>query len=178
MSAHRSPWTVLLILACGLLLMGCTSPKPYQAPTNTPPFRIDPDASDVVVNNAVNADMVKKIAVEAIHGSLNLAMQGGSAIGVGRMRLEATVDAKADLFLGVMSLVPGVFVFAHMWMPVGYVDVTAKLTIDANGRVYRGAAKQRSDIRFMAGGTDEWYHKAMFGAVQWAFADALANAGN
>lgn len=172
-SRHRVPWLCLL-LAASCQTRSVASPAP--APIHVRPFRIDADASEVAVSNAVNAEAVKRIAIDAIHRSLGVTPQNASTIGVARMRLEATVDAKAEPFLGIVSWVPGFVVFAPMWMPVGYVEVTARLRLDANGALWRGTAKERRDLLCLAAETDRWYDEAVFAAVQAAFADAMANA--
>lgn len=157
------------------LTASCATLEEVSLPRDFPAVQFDEDASELVVENGTNAEEMKKLMVEAMRETLEAAAPSDATFQNARFKGRAKVYATKSPVTGVLAVLPGMVIFAHMWAPVGWIEVDLTLEIDVEGVRYRGRGVAESEQRFMAGGSDQWLNRAAVYAAKRALADAAAN---
>lgn len=156
------------------LTLSCASPEQIRLPPEFPFLRLDEAASELLVENATNADELKAIIIDALRENLE-SSSNSEDLRDARIRGHAKVFAHTHWLLAVASFVPGGLILAFSWAPIGYVEVDLALEIDAEGERYVGRGVAESDQLLQSSVSDLYLRRATRIAAGRALADAAAN---
>jgi len=170
---RRNPPRCALIALCLASLASCKSHDEIPLDPSFPPVQIDEAASELVVENATNAEEMKRIMSEAMRETLEWSNLEGRPRRA-RFKGRAKVYANTNWILGLLSVVPGSMIGASLWLPVGTIEVDFAMELDVEGTRYRGRGVAEFDQFSQGGASDQWFDRAASLAAKKALADAVS----
>lgn len=160
-------------LAASLTVLGCRTTEPVALDGAFPRVNIDEAASELVVENATNADLMKRLMVEAMREAVEWADLPGPPRSA-RFQGRAKVYANTNWAVGFLSVLPGALIGAIAWLPIGTIEVDFTMELDVEGIRYRGRGVAEHDQYYEKSATDIWLNEAASLAAKAALADAAA----
>ena len=161
----------ILVLGLGLCA-SCAQTRHLRAPNHLEPFRIDALASEVQVENSMDAEEI----FDWCSASIEEMFPGDEASGR-PARFQAKVRIDHSPYAGTIVLWALTFPYELMMLggplPFGEVMAEVELTLEVDGRQLHGrGAGRNTSFFFLGGGGNSFLEAAVRNATQAAVVDA------